>query len=112
MPVPDAAPAPTPAPTPSPPTADQAPKDLQVLPTSWSRKKLEDYMKTQVAAGLGVKCKHCHDTADFAKSTEHKEEARAMMRMTNDLNKQFFDGKSRVSCMTCHNGAPEPAKEE
>jgi hypothetical protein len=69
-------------------------------------------MKKQVAAGLGVKCKECHDTNDFAKDgAEHKDVARTMIAMTNKINRDFFEGKSRVSCNTCHLGKLEPKGE-
>jgi len=120
----DAAVAPTPDPPPDPdptPSADPDPRtganegpptNLEVLPKSWDRNKVTKYMKEQVSKGLGVKCKECHDTDDFASDAkEDKGEARAMIKMQNDINKRFFEGKSRVSCMTCHMGSKEPAGE-
>ena len=85
---------------------------VQVLPKSWSRDRVDAYMKQQVSRGLGVKCKFCHDTDDFSKDTEHKKEARAMIRLVNDVNREYFGGKARVSCMTCHLGKKEPEKAE
>jgi len=103
-------PAVDPVPAQEPPAADDgAPKNLKVLPKSWSRDRVEKYMKQQISRGLGVKCKHCHDTADFAKDNKHKKTARTMIRMTNEINREFFAGKSRVSCISCHNGKREPA---
>lgn len=113
-PVPDAEP-PPPAPAPTVPVDPTAPAatNLQVLPKSWSADRVRDMMKASVAPALGVKCDFCHVKGDFASdANEHKEEARAMMRMTNELNAQFFEGKSRISCMTCHMGAKEPKPSE
>jgi len=102
------------APTaPAAPTGGEpAPANLQVLPKAWSRERVEIYMKQQVTRGLGVKCRFCHDTDDFAKDTKHKKEARAMIRMVNEINATYFAGKSRVSCMTCHMGKEEPGEAE
>jgi len=68
-------------------------------------------MKAQVAKSLGVKCKHCHDTKDFASdANKNKKIARKMMQMTNSINKKHFKGKHRVKCMTCHMGKEEPVE--
>ena len=50
------------------------------------------------------------DTDDFAKDTEKKEIARAMMKMTGEINKTYFKGEQRMGCISCHNGAEEPKK--
>jgi len=84
------------------------PQNIKVLPKRWSRKRVTAYMKENVSKGLGVKCKVCHDTKDFAKDSEHKEEARKMILMMNDINKKSFGGKQTLSCFTCHRGKEEP----
>lgn len=62
-----------------------------------------------MAASLGVNCNFCHIENDFAKDgNEHKEIARQMLKMTFDLNKNYFDGHQEVSCNTCHNGKGHP----
>lgn len=105
----DAAVAATPAAaTPRAPAADERPRDLRVLPKTWSQQRVKRYMKTEVAKALGVQCDFCHDRSDFAADHEHKAAARAMMKMVNDINKRFFKGKSRVRCVTCHMGKDTP----
>ncbi len=64
-----------------------------------------------MAASLGVQCKYCHasNDADFEKEGfEHKDAARAMLKMTFDINKNFFEGRPEVSCNTCHRAVGHP----
>ena len=82
-------------------------KNLKILPATMSKAELKKVMKS-IAASMGVQCDYCHDTEDFPKDTEKKEIARAMMRMTSDINKSHFKGEMRVGCITCHNGQKEP----
>ena len=86
--------------------------NLKVLPKSWSRDQVKDFMKKTVSTGLGVKCDHCHDVQNFAADTEHKKIALGMMKMVVDLNKQYWKGQTRIGCITCHNGKPEPKSEQ
>jgi len=61
------------------------------------------------SASLGVKCSFCHVQGDFAKDDKReKQTARAMIRMTFDINKNSFNGRPQVSCNTCHNGSEHP----
>jgi hypothetical protein len=92
------------------PPARKTLKAIKVLPRDWSYERVETFMKDEVAAGLGVKCSFCHDEKDHAKDTKHKVEAREMMELTRDLNAAHFGGKTRVRCVTCHNGREEPRK--
>lgn len=63
-----------------------------------------------MTASLGVSCSYCHTGYDFEKDTNAKKAvARRMLRMTFDLNRQYFNGKPVISCNTCHNGHPEPS---
>ena len=81
------------------------PKNLKVLPAD------TDIRATMAAyrAGLGVMCTYCHAQGDFASDEVPKKNiARGMIRMVNDLNSRFPDGKAHVSCYTCHRGAEEP----
>jgi cytochrome c7-like protein len=56
----------------------------------------------KVAASLGVKCSHCHDTSDFEKPTDMKNVANLMWdRMVVGLKTK--DGAD-LSCEHCHNG--------
>jgi len=101
----------------------QQERNLQVLPKDISDQKLDSIMQTYNKA-LGVKCEFCHvkkkifpGDIDYAADTEPmKEEARKMMRMTIEINKNnFWYNKSdqpeylkTVTCNTCHRGDPFP----
>ena len=100
-------------------------KNLQVLPKNISEAALNKIMEVDFNKGLGVSCDYCHakvagstdlDMASDAKS--EKEAARAMMRMTLDINQKYFgmehpkigDSLMTITCMTCHKGEPYPGK--
>ena len=57
---------------------------------------------------LNVNCRFCHDTQDFAKDVPHKETARRMIEMVNQINTQVFtwERAPRATCNMCHNGSP------
>lgn len=64
-----------------------------------------------MAASLGVDCKHCHasNDADFDKEGfEHKDAARQMLKMTFELNKNYFEGRPEINCNSCHQGKAHP----
>ena len=64
-----------------------------------------------MAASLGVNCAFCHasNDGDYEKEGfEHKDIARNMLKMTFDINKNYFEGKSEINCNTCHQGKPHP----
>jgi hypothetical protein len=93
------------------PAADEPPRNLKVLPRTWTRKQVTTFMKKEVNRGLGVKCDFCHVKNDFASDeNEHKVAARKMMKMTNAMNKEFFKGEDELKCFTCHKGKEEPGK--
>ena len=101
-------------------------KNLQVLPkniTTDSLDKIMDGFNTS----LKVDCKFCHakdtkgDELIFDKDDKpEKEITRNMMRMTMDLNKNYFQFNEdvtaakiqAVTCYTCHKGQPIPEKEK
>ena len=107
-------------------------KNLKVLPQDISEKQLDSLMDTYNRA-LKVSCDFCHskakdlsfitpasDQLDFAADNEMKEQARRMMRLTIDINKNWFkyDTTGRpeylynvITCNTCHRGNPFPAHE-
>ena len=86
-------------------------ENLKVLPRTMTVDQVTEYMSKQVGRGLGVKCGFCHEGGDFAADgNPHKKKARAMIRMTADLNQRFFGGKRGITCFTCHKGHDEPAK--
>ncbi len=97
-------------------------QNLKVLPKDISHEDLEKEMHFYNNA-LNVKCNYCHAPSkdrpgrlDFASdSNSHKEDTRAMMRMTNDLNEKYFETKANspqhlnvVNCYTCHRGEEMP----
>jgi hypothetical protein len=86
------------------PSPFASPKNLKVLPTEGLQPAMAAYR-----AGLGVMCTYCHVQGDFASDENPKKNiARAMIRMANDINSKFPDGKAHVSCYTCHRGETEP----
>jgi hypothetical protein len=80
------------------------PKNLKLLPA-------EGLMDTMRAfrVGLGVQCDTCHVRGDFASDEKpEKEMARTMIVMTREINAKFPDGKTHVTCFTCHRGSEHP----
>lgn len=102
---------------------DQQPRNLKVLPADIPDAQLDSIMESWNKA-LGVKCDFCHVKKktypgdwDYAADTEPmKENARDMLRMTMEINKNhfWFDKNQQpaylttVSCRTCHRGQPFP----
>jgi hypothetical protein len=92
-------------------------KNLKVLPMGIPRQNLIGVMQ-MMSASLGVKCTFCHvgqsqATMDFASDAKkEKLVARAMLDMVRRINEQEFKvtdfSKSKVTCYTCHRGAPHP----
>ncbi|MBO0720163.1 MAG: c-type cytochrome [Blastocatellia bacterium] len=88
-------------------TMEQRYKNIQVLkglPASQMRP-----MMNYISASLGVGCAFCHvrngDRMEFEKDdVTHKNIARRMIQMTMDINKNSFQGRTQVSCYTCHRG--------
>jgi hypothetical protein len=96
-------------------------KNLKVLPQDISEDSLKVIMRNYNAS-LGVKCGFCHAPGtdghpNFASDDKpEKDVARYMMKLTSDINKNYFNfNKSTntdtirvVTCYTCHNGNPHP----
>jgi hypothetical protein len=64
-----------------------------------------------MSASLGVNCAFCHasNDGDFEKEGfEHKDIARQMLKMTFEMNKNYFEGRPEVGCNTCHQGRTHP----
>ena len=58
---------------------------------------------------LGVQCTYCHVQGNFARDDNpRKNVARGMMRIVDQFNKTFPDGKQRIGCWTCHRGTAKP----
>ncbi len=83
------------------------PKNLQILKDASAVRPT----MAAFAAGLGVQCVFCHAQDRSSDENPHKLTARTMMRMVNDLNGKFPDGKARVTCYTCHRGESVPKTE-
>jgi hypothetical protein len=88
-------------------TAGQRFKNIKVL-NDMPAEQMGKVMNL-MSASLGVDCNFCHVENDFAKDgKEEKEAARQMIQMTFAINKNYFDGRTEVSCNTCHNGKTHP----
>ncbi len=108
-----------PAPAPQPPAPQGAPqpgggrggppKNIQVL-KDVPQDQLNLTMQ-YISSSLGVPCSYCHvQGQNDLDDKEPKKIARDMMKMVADVNGQFFDGKERLSCASCHNGRPTPLR--
>jgi photosynthetic reaction center cytochrome c subunit len=85
------------------------PKNLQVL-KDVPQDQLQLTMQ-YIAASLGVQCNYCHvQGQNELDDKDTKKTARRMMKMVDELNATFFDGKPRVSCASCHNGRNRPVR--
>jgi Photosynthetic reaction centre cytochrome C subunit len=98
-------------------------KNLTVLPKDISSKDLQKIMVDEFQDGLGVSCNFCHAKEkgslhlDYASDEKpEKEIARAMMRMTMDINNKYFgveqpligDSVLAITCNRCHQGTAHP----
>lgn len=64
-----------------------------------------------MSASLGVNCAFCHasNDGDYEKEGfEHKDIARQMLKMTFDLNKNYFGSRPEINCNSCHQGKAHP----
>ena len=101
-------------------------KNLKVLPKNISDQTLDKVME-EFSKSLGVECNFCHvqiDSTNWDMESDQKPEkniARKMITMSNKINKDFFQAKTKygeenavleVRCMTCHHGEPHPEIEE
>jgi hypothetical protein len=97
--------------------------NLKVLPKDITSKELQGIMTDDFEDGLGVSCGFCHATGrdgrglDFVSDARpEKGIARRMMKMTLDLNKEYFKvhrprlGSDAlvITCATCHKGQAFP----
>lgn len=110
------APAPARAAPPAAPAKSEF-KNLKILPAGIPRQNLIGVMQ-MMSTALGVKCTFCHvgtsrETMDFASDAKkEKETTRMMMAMVRRINEEDFKvasfTQSKVTCYTCHRGAPHP----
>jgi hypothetical protein len=117
------APAPGQAPGAAGPAAS-GPKNLKVLPKSWSNQQINALMRT-FNESLDVQCDHCHEPnpkapppqAGRGPQLDHsldgkpeKDVARKMIQMVMSLNETTLNGvgdaavAEKVTCFTCHRG--------
>ncbi len=118
----------TPAPAPSPAQAARPPRgprpnptNIKALPKDITGDQVIQRMR-QFTGDLGVECEFCHSRNpetrrnDFASDANPvKETARAMIRMTDDINTKYLAqltiaGKAAdpATCGTCHRGMAHP----
>ena len=103
------APAPAPAGPPAEPTAGQKFKNIKVL-KDMPASQLMPVMHLMRSA-LGTRCDFCHvaEGNQYELDTkEEKETAREMIRMVFAINKENFEGRTAVTCNTCHRGQEHP----
>jgi nitrate/TMAO reductase-like tetraheme cytochrome c subunit len=76
-------------------------------------KPATDLMSGMIAAdgGLGVQCEFCHYGTDLDKDgKKEKEDARKYFEVAQYVNDQYFRGRQRITCWSCHLGQQEPAR--
>ena len=82
--------------------------NLKVLPDD---QNLVPTMRSFVV-GLGLAdkggCNFCHEQERASDAKPEKVMARMMIEMVKDINSKFPDGKTHVTCYTCHRGSEMP----
>jgi len=92
------------APSASQAAGQQSGKNLKVLTP-----QTVDFAMQNITLALGVNCTFCHEDGNLAADTKPKKvKARMMMEMVRDINAKFGDGKTHVTCWTCHHASTEP----
>ena len=94
------------------PLAEDVFKNVQVLRGA----SVSQFMATMgfFSASLGDSCEYCHvpesvsSWAKYAEDNEHKQTARKMVIMVNNLNRANFGGRRVVTCYSCHQGGHRP----
>ena len=62
-----------------------------------------------ITFALGEGCVYCHDLNDLSLDTKPKKaKALMMLEMVRDINASFGDGKTHVTCWTCHRASLTP----
>ena len=100
-----------PAPAEANQTAVQHYKNIQVL-KDIPADELIPAMRF-IAGSLGVECEFCHagtnSPEDRARDDKkEKRTAREMMKMVKQINDTSFEGRTEVTCASCHNGHSRP----
>lgn len=87
-------------------TAAQAYKNIQILKDIPADQLLPSMQF--ISASLGVECSYCHVDHAFDKDDKRsKQTARQMMTMMFAIDKNNFNGRTQVTCYTCHRGSPD-----
>lgn len=87
-------------------TAEQMYKNIQVLQGTPVDVFLPEMRLFEAA--LGVDCNYCHLEEDRSKDDRAaKQTARKMIAMVREISKNF-DGRTVVTCYTCHRGNVDP----
>jgi hypothetical protein len=103
------------APEQKPQMAEEVFKNIQVLKGI----PVDEFMDTMgmFAAATAKDCTGCHapeilsgSRDAFAKPTPMIQMARMMTVMMNNLDRQYFGGRKRITCYTCHTGTPTPGR--
>ena len=84
-------------------------KNIQVLNGLPSSQMLN--VMHLMRASLGVRCDYCHIAQNgkyWMDDKPAKKIARQMIRMTAEINKREFAGKTVITCNTCHQGRVIP----
>src|SRR5215472_7196564 len=72
------------------------PKNLKVLPSTMDRAAVVGVMRN-FTGGLGVMCTYCHVQGQFDSDENPKKDvARSMIKMVQQINMNFPDGKQHV----------------
>ncbi|HKW90078.1 MAG TPA: c-type cytochrome [Candidatus Acidoferrales bacterium] len=87
-------------------TAGEAYKNIQVLKDIPASQLLPGMR--YITTALGVECKYCHVNPWQSDQKQTKQTARKMMQMLFAINKNNFDGRTEVTCYTCHQGNHQP----
>lgn len=88
-------------------TAGQVYKNLKVL-QDIPANKLIDGMR-YITVALGQECQFCHVRDNFpSDDKKNKITARKMMAMLFAIDKDNFNGRTEVTCYTCHQGHDKP----
>ena len=80
------------------------PRNLKILKADEIRPMMRLFTRS-----LGVRCDYCHVQGDFSSDDNPKKvTARMMITLAHDVNAKFPDGKTHVTCYTCHHGQTMP----
>ena len=109
------APAPAPSPAGAPGAPGAAPGVKTALQAFMNVTVLTDIPADQLvpsmefmAASLGVRCNFCHVNPFQNDDKREKQTAREMIKLELAVNKMTFNGRTEVTCYTCHLGSPHP----